>query len=107
MEAPMTEFVFRAQSYLKTLDALVTEVTPDGGIVLDRTIFYANSGGQPGDSGALTAADGAKITVATAVHPEGDKTRIVHVPAPDQPSVAVGQPVRVEIDWDRRYRLMR
>jgi len=103
----MTEFVFRGDSYLKTLDALVTEVTPDRGIVLDRTIFYANSGGQPGDSGRLITDDGAKIEIATAIHPEGDKTRIVHVPAPDQPAVTAGHRLRAEIDWDRRYRLMR
>jgi len=103
----VTEFVFRSDSYLKTLDAMVTEVLPDGGIVLDRTIFYANSGGQPGDSGALIAGDGTRIVVATAIHPEGDKTRIVHVPAAEQPTIAVGRSVRAEIDWDRRYRLMR
>lgn len=103
----MTEFVFRSDSYLKTLDAVVTDVLPDGGIMLDRTIFYANSGGQPGDSGALITGDGTRISIATAIHPEGDKTRVVHVPVPDQPTVAVGQPVRAEIDWERRYRLMR
>lgn len=103
----MTEFVFRDDSYLKSLDAVVSEVLPDGGIVLDRTIFYANSGGQPGDSGSLAADGDLQIAVATAVHPEGDKTRIVHVPAPDQPSLSVGQRVRAEIDWERRYRLMR
>ncbi|HVW93403.1 MAG TPA: alanyl-tRNA editing protein, partial [Devosia sp.] len=44
----MTEFVFRSDSYLRSLDAEVVEVTPEG-VVLDRTIFYATSGGQPGD----------------------------------------------------------
>lgn len=102
-----TEFVFRDDSYLKSLDAVVTEVTPEGGIVLDRTIFYAASGGQPGDTGTLTTADGALVIDAT-VHPEGDKTRIVHVPADGQPvALSPGQKVTAAIDWDRRYRLMR
>ncbi|MGN6158544.1 MAG: alanyl-tRNA editing protein [Devosia sp.] len=103
----MTEFVFRAESYLKTLDAVVTEITPDGGIVLDRTIFYATSGGQPNDTGRLLAADGHTIPLANVVHPEGDKSRIVHLPAPESPAAQPGDAVRLELDWDRRYRLMR
>lgn len=102
----MTEFVFREDSYLKTLDAVVTEVAPDGGIGLDRTIFYANSGGQPGDIGRLVSEGGATAITST-IHPEGDKTRILHVPAEGSAALSQGQRVQLEIDWDRRYRLMR
>ena len=102
----MTEFVFREQSYLRELDARVVEIAPDGGIVLDRTIFYANSGGQPGDTGRIDAEAGV-VGVTNTVHPEGDKTRIAHLPAGGAPQVQVGEPVRLAIDWDRRYRLMR
>jgi len=103
----MTEFVFRSDSYLRSAAARVTEILPDGGIILDRTVFYANSGGQPGDSGRLTRADGAVVEIATAIHPDGDKTRIVHLPADGQPALAPGDSITAEIDWDRRYRLMR
>lgn len=103
----MTEFVFRSDSYAKTLDAMVTEVTPDGGIVLDRTIFYAASGGQPNDTGRIVAADGRVVPIVNVIHPEGDKTRIVHVPAEGAPTFALGDKVRLELDWERRYRLMR
>ncbi len=103
----MTEFLFRDDSYVPSTEARVLEVTADGGIVLDRTVFYAASGGQPGDNGSILRADGSLITVATAVHPEGDKTRIVHVPAEAQGSPTVGEMVTATIDWDRRYRLMR
>lgn len=103
----MTAFVFRDDAYAKTLTAMVTEVTPDGGLILDRTIFYATSGGQPGDSGALTKADGAVLVVTGAVHPEGDKTRIVHQIAPGAALPGVGETVTLAVDWDRRYRLMR
>ena len=106
MAVTMTEFLFRDDSYLKSLDATVTEITPDGGIVLDRTIFYAASGGQPGDTGTIARGD-AVVTIGATVHPDGDKTRIVHVPAEGQPALAVGDRILATIDWDRRYRLMR
>ena len=75
----MTEFVFRSESYLQTLPASVTEVTADGGIGLDRTIFYATSGGQPNDTGRIVAADGRVVPIVNVVHPEGDKTRLTLV----------------------------
>lgn len=103
----MTQMLFRDDAYLKSADARVVAVSPEGGIVLDRTVFYATSGGQPGDSGRLVRADGSVITLASAVHPGGDKTIIEHVVAEDQSTPEVGETVRVEIDWERRYRLMR
>jgi misacylated tRNA(Ala) deacylase len=106
MSVVMTEFLFREDSYLKSIDATVTEVTPEGGIVLDRTIFYAASGGQPGDIGSLSRGS-EHFAVASTVHPDGDKTRIVHVPADGQVPLAAGQALTANIDWDRRYRLMR
>ncbi|MEO6014495.1 MAG: alanyl-tRNA editing protein [Devosia sp.] len=102
----MTEFVFRTDSYLKTIDATVTEVTPEGGIVLDRTILYAASGGQPNDTGRIVTS-ASVVPIINVVHPEGDKTRIVHVPAEGAPTIAVGDKVQLELDWDRRYRLVR
>ena len=77
----MTEFLFRDDAYLQSTSANVTAITTSGGIVLDRTVFYATSGGQPGDSGQMVRADGSVVTIATAVHPDGDKAQIVHVPA--------------------------
>ncbi len=103
----MTEFLFQDDSYLREAQARVTAITPEGGIVLDRTIFYAASGGQPGDSGRLRRADGSDIAIAATAHPEGDKTQIVHVPAEGQPAASIGEEVTAIIDWERRYRLMR
>ena len=103
----MTEFVFRDDSYLKTLPVTVTAVTPEGGIVLDRTIFYATSGGQPGDTGYLERGSGARIPITGTIHPDGDKTVIVHVPAAEAPVPEVGEQLTAVIDWERRYKLMR
>jgi misacylated tRNA(Ala) deacylase len=103
----MTRFLCREDSYQTSNAATVTEITPDGGIVLDATVFYATSGGQPGDSGRLMAADGRVIAISTAIHPDGDKTRIVHVPTDSAPGLAPGDRVTAEIDWDRRLKLMR
>jgi len=103
----MTEFLFRSDSYLQSAPARVESLLPDGGIVLDRTVFYASSGGQPGDTGLLETADGRRIAIAATIHPEGDKTRIVHVPAEGSVSLSPGDEVTAVLDWDRRYRLMR
>ncbi|OAM78451.1 alanyl-tRNA editing protein [Devosia elaeis] len=103
----MTEFLFRDDAYLRSAEARIVAITPEGGVVLDRTPFYATSGGQPGDSGTLTDSANRLLTLSTAIHPDGDKTAIVHVPADGQALPAVGETVRVEIDWARRYRLMR
>lgn len=103
----MTVMLFREDAYLRSAPAVVTEVTPEGGIVLDRTVFYATSGGQPGDTGTLTAEDGRVIQIAGTVHPNGDKTKILHVPAEDQPAPRPGDKVTAAIAWERRYRLMR
>jgi misacylated tRNA(Ala) deacylase len=102
----MTDFLFRADSYLQSCQATVTGVHADG-VELDRTIFYATSGGQPGDSGTMTLPDGRVLAVSSAVHPEGDKVRIVHVVDAQAELPAIGEHVSLDLDWDRRYRLMR
>ena len=103
----MTEFVFRDHSYAKTLTATVAAVTENGDVELDRTIFYAASGGQPADVGQFTRDDGTIVRIANVVHPDGDKTRIKHVPVPGEALLKVGEQVETAIDWERRYRLMR
>jgi misacylated tRNA(Ala) deacylase len=103
----MTEFLFREDAYLRSVRATVTALTAEGGVVLDQTVFYATSGGQPGDNGLLEREDGTVVTIATAVHPDGDKTAIVHVPEAGQPALAVGEMVTARIDWNKRLKLMR
>lgn len=102
-----TEFLFRSDGYINTVAAKVVEVNDLGGIVLDRTNFYATSGGQPGDVGFLETASGDKIQIATTIHPNGEKHEIVHVPGEGQQQPSVGDEVTCHIDWENRYKLMR
>ncbi|MGD9915691.1 MAG: alanyl-tRNA editing protein [Rhizobiaceae bacterium] len=101
-----TPALFRDDAYLAHAEATVLGINERGGILLDRTIFYATSGGQPGDTGAILRADGSRIAIAATVTGE-TKDDIVHVPAPEQPVPAVGETVKLAIDWERRFRLMR
>jgi misacylated tRNA(Ala) deacylase len=98
----MTERLFLDQPALARTDATVVSSAPEG-IVLDRTIFYARGGGQPGDIGSFRW-DGNKVAITDTIKGEGDA--ILHVPAAGA-LPAPGTVVSAEIDWDRRHRLMR
>ncbi|HTM75542.1 MAG TPA: alanyl-tRNA editing protein [Pseudolabrys sp.] len=101
-----TECLFRDDSYLKDCEARVVALTDQGGVVLDRTVFYATSGGQPGDTGALTAGS-VRIPIETAVYTDAAKSEIAHMPAAGSPKLNVGDTVTATIDWDKRYARMR
>lgn len=100
----MTEALFRTDPYLKSTRARVVESTSDG-VVLDRTVFYPQSGGQPGDTGVFRRADGTQIPICDTRKAEG--ARILHLPADRAPLPEVGEELSAEIDWDRRYAHMR
>ena len=101
-----TEAVFRDDAYLREAEATVVGINDRGGIILDRTIFYATSGGQPGDTGVMLRSDGSPIAVAATITGE-HKDEIIHVPALDQAVPEVGEKLRLAIDWPRRLLLMR
>jgi misacylated tRNA(Ala) deacylase len=96
----MTEEICSTDAYARSCDAIVTEVL-DEGIVLDRTVFHARGGGQPGDTGVLRW-DGGEARVHDTVRQRG---RVVHVVEGERPPV--GASVVAQIDWERRHTLMR
>ena len=105
----MTELAYLAGSdaaYERSFRARVTALPP-GAVVLDRTFFYPEGGGQPADRGVLLPAGGAPIPV-TEVTKSGPHVvhRIARPRGPASP-LQVGDEVAGEIDWDRRYRHMR
>ncbi|MFP6740451.1 MAG: alanyl-tRNA editing protein [Alphaproteobacteria bacterium] len=99
------EKIFEQDAYAKSCDATVVSVSPDG-IELDRTVFYAMGGGQPGDQGVLRLAGGGEVAIADTRKGETPGT-IIHIPAEGAALPAVGDAVSAEIDWERRHRLMR
>jgi misacylated tRNA(Ala) deacylase len=102
----MTEQLYRADAYLRDCAAQVLAINDRGGIVLDRTVFYAAAGGQPGDKGVIETESGGSCPIATTVY-DADKATIVHVPADGAAPPKPGQSVRASLDWGFRSPLMR
>ena len=100
-----TNPLFRENAYLKATPAKVIGLTDEGGVILDQTVFYATSGGQPGDSGLLRRADGSIIQIATTVN-GATKNDFIHVPAEGETLPQLGEELIAEIDWERRFKLM-
>jgi len=96
----MTRTLFREDAYLAEITATVLASGPEG-VLLDATNFYAQAGGQPGDTGLL-AWSGGEMAVTNTVKGEGEA--ILH--QGDNPP-PVGVTVTARLDWDRRHRLMR
>src|SRR5688500_10571567 len=100
-----TELLFRNDAYLKTAAARVTAAGP-GWIELDRTIFYALGGGQPGDTGFVIRENGERIAIADTR--KGETPGVVrNFLAPGVASPEIGEMLTLELDWARRYALMR
>lgn len=100
----MTELLFQTDSYLQDFDARVTSVLAEQrAVTLDRTAFYPGGGGQPCDFGTLTV-DGVAHPL-TSVKKQG--ADVLHFLAGDSPLPSVGASARGQLDWARRFKLMR
>jgi misacylated tRNA(Ala) deacylase len=99
----VTEELFREDAFARQCDATVVALA-EGGVCLDRTVFYSTGGGQPGDQGRLVLEDGIALDVVDTVK---GADGIVHRLAEGGILPAVGVRLRAEIDWQRRHRLMR
>lgn len=102
-----TELLFRQDAYLTETPAKVEALNERGGIVLDRTVFYATGGGQPGDAGRIRLADGSEIAIGTTIYDPEDKSRVIHVPLEGQAAPQPGDIVTLLLDWERRLKRMR
>ena len=98
-----TEPLYREDAYLRRCSATVLAAANDA-VVLDRTVFYAMGGGQPGDTGLLRMQD-RELLVADSRH--GEDGAILHRVRPGSELPGPGTPVEAVIDWERRYRHMR
>jgi misacylated tRNA(Ala) deacylase len=100
-----TELLFRDDAYFKTATACVV-VARDGYVELDRTIFYPLGGGQPGDTGFLLRENGERIAIVDTR--KGDTHDVVrHLLAAGADLPQPGETLTLELDWPRRYALMR
>lgn len=98
----MTTPLFTDDAYLKACTARVV-AQDERGVILDRTVMYARSGGQPGDAGTLSW-DGGEAAVAEAI--KGEAGAVIHTLAAGA-APPIGAEVRVALDWTRRHRHMR
>lgn len=100
-----TELLFRTDAYLKTASAQVVAVD-ERSIELDRTIFYPTGGGQAGDTGVLLRGNGERIAVVDTRKGEAIDS-VLHIAAAATPQPEPGETLTLNIDWQRRYALMR
>ncbi len=102
----MSENLCYTDAYARATEARVVAVE-DGQLLLDRTVFYPGGGGQPADTGWLSAADGRRWTVIGAAK-RGDEIwhRLAEADA-EAGMPEIGEAVSVELDWERRHALMR
>ena len=101
----MTQILFRDDAYQAETEAIVLSSEPRG-IALDRTVFYAQGGGQSGDKGTLLLDDGTLVPILSTIY-DADRATILHVPAEGAALPRLAMRVIARIDWELRYKRMR
>ena len=100
----MTEELFRSDAYLRECAAVVTSVN-ENRVQLDKTVFYPEGGGQPGDTGWMIHASGSEAQIVDTQYYSSEG--VIHLIGEVGSLPTIGEEVQLRIDWDRRYRLMR
>lgn len=100
----MTEAIFYQDPYLDSITATVQAVDGEW-VTLDRTVFYPQGGGQPGDAGVVHTERGDEWHVVDTRKGEGGA--ILHRLASDGGALRLGDSVALALDWERRFRHMR
>lgn len=103
---PATQMIFRDDAYAREAEATGLGAAGDF-LILDATLFYAASGGQPADHGRITCSSGEVLPITEVRFLDPAKTRIGHMLPPGVAAGLAGRKVRLTLDWERRHRLMR
>ena len=104
---PPTRLLFRDDPYLKSAKARVIGRYSDF-LVLDCTLFYPASGGQPSDAGLIVKPGGHTLQVGELRYLDAAKTIVGHkLPEGEDPAAWDGAEIEMQLDFERRYRLMR
>lgn len=100
----MTTLIYHTDSYLKSNQAVITQIIPEEqAVILDQTVFYPGGGGQPSDQGCLLWKN-QQLNVQKA---KKVGENVLFYLASDSKLPPVGEIVECHIDWERRYQLMR
>ena len=94
--------IFRSDPYLSASEATVVAVLEEG-LILDKTVFYPEGGGQPGDIGRIAN----NIFEADVKNTIKSTNGILHLTDNKLGAISEGDNVKIDIDWERRYSLMR
>jgi misacylated tRNA(Ala) deacylase len=100
-----TAELFREDGYLRSCEAMIIGINKNK-IVVDRTVFYPEGGGQPGDKGSLICPDGNRLPIED-TYKDAESHLHYHVISQEATPPLLGEQVTLEVDWSRRYRLMR
>ena len=100
----MSELLFRDDAYLKSATAELVELTDNGGLIFDQTVFYPIGGGQPSDVGELISDD---LNLKVREVRKGDQGKVVFFVEGSTEGIQIGQKFQQKIDWPTRYGYMK
>ena len=100
----MSELLFRDDAYLKSATAELVELTDNGGLIFDQTVFYPIGGGQPSDVGELISGD---LNLKVREVRKGDQGKVVFFVEGSTEGIQIGHKFQQKIDWPTRYGYMK